>query len=117
MARYAIIESDLVTNIAEAEAAYAESQGWLLAPDNVGPGYAYDTTTGTWTAPPVPVSVINQQETVTQVGKDLETILAWLAANPDGAVLTAAQTRVLARIIANLCIYDLRDFSQSPVTT
>ena len=54
VSRYAIIDHSTVTNIAEAEAAYAEAQGWLVAPDNVSIGYSYDATTDTWTAPVPP---------------------------------------------------------------
>ncbi len=50
MSRYAILTPvGLCENVVEAEAAYATSQGWTAAPDEVGPGF---TLSGeTWTPP------------------------------------------------------------------
>jgi len=45
--RYAIIEDGLVTNVALADAEFAAEQGWLAAPDDVGPGWSYDGKTFT----------------------------------------------------------------------
>jgi len=41
MASYAIIESGLVVNAAEAEADYAAEQGWVLLPEGAGIGWSY----------------------------------------------------------------------------
>lgn len=59
----------------------------------------------------------NEQVTLTQLQTDLTTIRTWLANNPNGAVLTAAQTRVLARLLSNLTLYAIQSFATSPVTT
>lgn len=119
MSHYAEIVNGVVANVALCDdAAFAQSQGWTdidAVTPQPGVGWTYNGTT--FTPPPVPVITINEQDTVAQVANDLKMILTWLANNPNGAVLTAAQTRVLARILANLCIYDLRDFTQPPVTT
>lgn len=50
--RYAIIKDGIVENIVMAEDDYAQSQGWIICPDNhdtnegVGPGDSYDGNTG-----------------------------------------------------------------------
>lgn len=41
MASYAIIESNLVVNAVEAEADYADKQGWVLLPEGAGIGWSY----------------------------------------------------------------------------
>ena len=41
MARYAIIENNVVTNVAEADADFAASQGWVEAGD-AGIGWLWD---------------------------------------------------------------------------
>ena len=106
MSRYAIIESDLVTNIAEAEVSYAETKGWIAAPDNVGIGFTYDATAGTWTAP-IPPPPTAQQTARTQVQQlaatipteianaktDASTIAAMVAGQPPTAAQIAALTR------------------------
>lgn len=119
MAIYAEITAGTVTNITVCDdATFAATQGWTdidsLDPQ---PGVGWTLANGAWTPPSIPATTTNMADTVKQVRTDLAVILTWLANNPNGAVLTAAQTRVLARIMANLCIYDLQDSSQPPVTT
>lgn len=103
MSRYAIIESGLVANIAEAEAAYAEAQGWIAAPDNVSTGYTYDATTDTWTAP-VPPPPTAQQTARTQVQQLAATIPTQVSnAQADAstiAAMTAGQAPNAAQIAA-----------------
>lgn len=41
MDRYAVIEDGKVVNTFIAEADYAESQGWVLLPDDAGIGWDY----------------------------------------------------------------------------
>jgi hypothetical protein len=72
--RYAIIENGVVVNVAVADEAYAAEQGWMAAPDDVAPGWAY--VNGAFTAPPppnpvVPASVAMRQARLAllQVGK------------------------------------------------
>lgn len=56
MARYAIIEDGVVTNIAIADADFAAAQGWVEASAGVGPGWTY--ADGAFTAPdPAPGTV------------------------------------------------------------
>lgn len=40
--KYAVIENNTVVNIAEADAAFAESQGWIAASAAVAIGWSYD---------------------------------------------------------------------------
>lgn len=40
--RYAIIENGVVTNVVLADSTFAEEQGWIAAPDDVGPGWLWD---------------------------------------------------------------------------
>lgn len=42
MARYAVIDNGVVTNIAEAEAAFAVAQGWVAAPSGCEQGWLYN---------------------------------------------------------------------------
>jgi len=63
------------------------------------------------------VAQTNQSTTLTQLQADLATIHTWLTNNPNGAVLTAAQTRVLARMLGNLTQYAIGQSSTAPVTT
>jgi hypothetical protein len=53
--RYAIIENNLVKNVAVADEAYASQQGWILCPDFAGPGWGY--IDGTFTEP-LPVEIV-----------------------------------------------------------
>ena len=50
MARYAIIDGRVVGNIVLAEADFAAQNGWISAPDHVGPGWTWD---GAGFEPPV----------------------------------------------------------------
>jgi hypothetical protein len=54
--RYAIIENGVVVNVAVADEAYAAAQGWVVAPDDISPGWAY--VNGAFTAPPPPKPVV-----------------------------------------------------------
>ena len=62
--RYAIIENELVTNVALADAEYAQSQGWTSCPDEVGPGWGY--TSGVFT-PPKPYEPSAEENKATAV--------------------------------------------------
>ena len=46
---YAIIENELVVNVAVADAEFAQSQGWVACPDYVSAGWGY--VNGQWIAP------------------------------------------------------------------
>jgi hypothetical protein len=87
--RYAIIENGVVVNVAVADEAYAAEQGWMAAPDDVSPGWAY--VNGAFTAPPppkpvVPASVAMHQARLAllQAGK-LAAVDAAIAALPSPA--------------------------------
>lgn len=106
MSRYAVIEANLVTNIAEAEATYAETKGWVAAPDNVSIGFTYDATTGTWTAPvpPAPTAQQTAREQVQQLAATIPTEIAnaqadatTIAGMVAGQAPTAAQIAALTR--------------------
>lgn len=62
-------------------------------------------TTASYLSDPIYAADIpeaNQHTIQAHLAADLVTIEAWLSANPNGAVLTAAQTKVLARMLAGL---------------
>lgn len=77
--RYAIVESTAVVNVALADEPLGGN--WVLAPDHVGPGWAYDGAD--WSPPPVPLPEVPQQVTMRQAR------LALLGAGLLGAVETA----------------------------
>ena len=64
--RCLVVESNIVTNIAEASAAYAQSQGWEPAPDGVEIGWTRTAIDQPWQPPalqvmPVPDQVLRWQ--------------------------------------------------------
>lgn len=64
MARYAIIESGTVANIALADADFASAKGWIAAPDEVGLGWAWNGSSFTAPPPnpaPIPASISDRQ--------------------------------------------------------
>lgn len=63
------------------------------------------------TVPGPNTPVANAQTVQTRVQANLATIESFIAANPGGAVLTAAQTLVLARMLAGLCRILLGEFN------
>lgn len=54
MTKYAILDANTVANIVVADAAFAASQGWIEAPDDVSIGATYDGET--FSAPVVPLT-------------------------------------------------------------
>ena len=62
--KYAIIENALVTNVALADAEYAQSQGWISCPDEVGPGWTYTDNVFVPPAPYVRPAEQNKQQAV-----------------------------------------------------
>lgn len=53
MARFAVIEEGVVTNVAEADEAFAAEVGWVAAEDGVEAGWTWDGES--FTAPVVPI--------------------------------------------------------------
>jgi hypothetical protein len=62
--KYAIIENTLVTNVALADAEFAQSQGWVSCPDEVGPGWTYVNNVFAPPAPYVPSADDNKAKAV-----------------------------------------------------
>ena len=62
--KYAIIENTLVTNVAVADAEFAQSQGWVSCPDEVGPGWTYVNDVFAPPAPYVPSAEDNKVKAV-----------------------------------------------------
>jgi hypothetical protein len=58
----------------------------------------------------------NQQTIQTNVQANLATLQTWIAANPNGAVLTAAQTKVLARMLVGIYKLLAQDFANTTGT-
>jgi hypothetical protein len=95
MARFAIVSGGFVANIAEASAEFAQSQGWVAAPDSVSIGWLYDGVTFTEpesTPIPVPQSVTMRQARLALLGAGmLDSVGAALAAITDPAMRQAAE--------------------------
>ena len=70
MARYAIIEDGIVTNLVEATAKFAKSQGWIACPD-ADIGWVWD---GAQFVPPVP-EPIQPDELLAQIVQATQTRL------------------------------------------
>jgi hypothetical protein len=64
----------------------------------------------------VAASTANQSAITANVQAHQTTLLAWVAANPNGAVLTAAQTLVLAKMLIGLCNLLLDEFGSTTGT-
>lgn len=62
--RYAVIENQVVVNIAAASEEFAVSQGWVAAPENVNPGWTFDGQNFAPPAPPTKTPEQIQQEVV-----------------------------------------------------
>lgn len=86
MARFAIIQNSTVANIVQAAPAFAASQGWVAAANDVGIGWTYNGSV--FTAPaaqpvPVPFSVTRYQffTAIRNAGRanDLRTYIQGLA--------------------------------------
>lgn len=93
--RYAIIENQVVINVTIADAEYAQSQGWIQAPDGVGIGWFY--VEGKFIAPapqplPVPSQITMRQARLEllNIGK-LNDVDAALASIPDEHQRLSAQ--------------------------
>ena len=54
VSRYAIVEADVVSNVVLASQEVAEANGWIQAPDYVGPGWGYTISAGFYELPPIP---------------------------------------------------------------
>lgn len=86
---YAIIENDVVVNIAEASAEFASEMGWVELPDGAGIGWGYE---GGAFLPPVPVEVtpvlspLSRRQlrlALLSIGVTADDIEAYIAAIPD----------------------------------
>ena|ERR1700677_2257255 len=118
MTTYAILDvtGTIIENVVVATAQQALG-GWLeidgLSPV---PGIGWTLVGGTWTPPALPVTQVNQNTVTQNVLNNQALILAWIAANPTGAVLTGAQTLALAKMLNGLCKLLLQEFSSTTGT-
>ena len=62
--KYAIIENTLVTNVAVADAEFAQSQGWVSCPEEVSAGWTYVNDVFAPPAPYVPSAEENKATAV-----------------------------------------------------
>ena len=62
--QYAIIENNVIVNIAEAEEALAEN--WIIKPDDTGIGWTRETAASPWLAPPAPAEAVPERVTMGQ---------------------------------------------------
>jgi len=94
MARFAIIDAGRVTNVVEAEADFAEQQGWVPAGDsNIGDLWDGENFTPAPPAPPVvPAAVTMRQARLALLGAGLlDDVDTAIAAIPDETTRRAAQ--------------------------
>ena len=61
MSVYAIVQDDVVVNIAEADDAFAQEQGWILLPEGATVGSTFDGTQWVAPAPVEPVLTTEQR--------------------------------------------------------
>lgn len=94
MARYAIIEDSIVTNLVEATAKFAKSQGWIACPE-AGIGWTWD---GEQFLPPpapqigfIPATVSMRQARLALLAADLLEPVETAIAAMEGAAGRAAQ--------------------------
>lgn len=117
---YAIMSGTTCEALVVATPATAKT-GWL-GPYTLGstgpggPGWTTPDNGTTWVAPTPTQSQQNQATIQADVLSRQATIQAWIAANPTGAVLTAAQTLVLAEMLNGLCDLLLQQFSATTGT-
>jgi hypothetical protein len=62
--KYAIIENTLVTNVAVADAEFAQSQGWVSCPEEVSAGWTYVNDVFAPPTPYVPTAEENKARAV-----------------------------------------------------
>ncbi len=84
--RYAIIVGGKVANVTLADADFAAAQGWIAAPEEVGPGWLWDGQAFTAPEPepaPVPKAITRRQARLALLGAGLlEQVDAAIAAMP-----------------------------------
>lgn len=68
------------------------------------------------TATPGGQVVANEATITANVQANMAIISTWLAANPNGAILTAAQTRVLAKMLYGIGLILLQEFGSTTGT-
>lgn len=96
--RYAVIANGVVENVALADAAFASEQGWVAAPDHVGPGWGYDGKT--FSAPKPSISTAAQWAAVRAERNALLAFCDWtqLSDAPVDAAAWAAYRQALRDI-------------------
>jgi hypothetical protein len=111
---WAVMSGTTCTAVAVSNnAAFAQAQGWLGpygAPLTFGIGSTTSDNGVTWVDPPLSPSQLNRTTIINNVANRQAQIQAWIAANPAGAVLTAAQTLALAQMLEGLCRLVLGQF-------
>lgn len=103
MGIYAEIQNNTITNTVICDATFAAEYS-LTEIDGLTPqpGVGWTLAAGVWSPPAIPPQQVNQTTIEQNLEAQLKTIETWITNNPNGAILTAAQTLVLARMIAGL---------------
>lgn len=103
MAVFAIIQGGVVVNTVVVTPVIGTANGWVEI-DSLNPQPSIGWTfNGSIFSPPTPNPLqVNQSTIISAVASHLTQVEAWIAANPSGAVLTAAQTLFLAKMLDGL---------------
>src|ERR1035437_7401475 len=92
---------------------YAASQRWIAVTPSATTQIGSSTPDGgkTWAAPVIHVDTSTQNLATieTNLLTNLAVLETWIANNPNGAVLTAGQTKVLAKALVGLVRVVLQD--------
>lgn len=103
MGTYAQIVNTTVANIVICDAAFAAAAG-LVEIDNVSPqpGIGWTFVADVWTPLAIDPNQANEAVIATAIENHLLQLETWLAANPNGATLTAAQNAIVARMLVGI---------------
>lgn len=118
---WAVMSGTTCEGLAVADPVFAQAQGWL-GPYTIGvngpggPGWTTPDNGTTWVAPTPTPAQQNEPTIVANILNRQSQIQAWITANPNGAILTAAQTLALAKMLNGLCQLLLEQYGTTNLT-
>lgn len=81
-----------------------------------GPGWTTPDNGTTWVAPTPTPAQQNEPTIIANILNRQSQIQSWITANPSGAILTAAQTLTLAKMLNGLCQLLLDQYGSTNLT-